>query len=152
MDFLKRKGHIFDVRLNASEARALEDYCNKVLQEKAKEWEEKFNEKIKMFERTKTQFAQDAAIITLHKQFGFGPERQVKFNLHFVETINELGELLLSDEKDDPSLVYTKTKVDRLIFDALGPKYFAPWEIRYNEIPLKDADPNTVGSAFSFSD
>lgn len=159
MIFDKQHGHIFNVRLNASEAKALEDYCQKYLQEKVdayiaekkEEIEKNFESETVIYERIRGQLAQDSAIISLHDAFGYGPEHQVKFNEIFVSTLNRLTDLMMSDLKDDEDMVYSRGKIDGLIRAALGDKYFLPWEVRYGMVRIDQVNPKNIGSAYDIA-
>lgn len=148
MNFKKYKGNIFGVELNAKESQILEDYCQEYFNKKKDEIKASYEKELAAFEKRKTQLAQDAAAIALHKEFGFGPERQVRFNFRFVEILNGLTDMMLSDMDDDSDMWYSKGHIDQLMRAALGPKYFAPWEVRYGEVALEDIDPSKVGTAY----
>lgn len=148
MFFKKYKGNIFGVELNEKETQILDEYCNKFFEEKKEKIKADYEKELALFEKRKTQLAQDAAVITLNKEFGFGPERQVKFNFEFVDTLNKLTRMMLSDMDEDETMEYSKGRIDQLIKSALGKKYFAPWEVRYGDVKLEDADPDTVGEAY----
>lgn len=83
------------------------------------------------------QFGQDAAILVLHDEFGFGQDRIEKFCLRFVDTLHEICDLLIRDEKDDPDLVYSKAKIDAKIKAACG-RNFAEWDVRYGKKKIPD--------------
>lgn len=65
---------------------------------------------------------------TLHKYFGFGPERQKKFHDGFEELYGEHKEL---EKTDSPDREYAKEVNERALKAALGP-YYQPRSIRYD--------------------
>ena len=69
----------------------------------------------------------DIAAIVLHREFGFGPERNKQFNEALNQTFSELMDMSESDTKDKE---YTETKMDELVREAFG-KYYQTREERY---------------------
>lgn len=74
----------------------------------------------------------DLAQITLHTEFGFGPERCKAFQRAFLSVLSEIVQLFLEDDRDDPELVYAKEKLDRALRAACGEET-APFDERYAE-------------------
>lgn len=62
----------------------------------------------------------DMALITLHRHFGFGPDRCAKFEEMFRETFIDYAQMCVEDGKDDEHIVYTQEKVDRALRAACG--------------------------------
>lgn len=71
----------------------------------------------------------DIAALVLYEEFGFGPERQKRFNQRLNAKLNELLDIAGQDTKD---LEYTKTKIDQELMAACGP-YYLPREERYGD-------------------
>lgn len=69
----------------------------------------------------------DIAAIVLHREFGFGPERNKQFNEALNRTFNALMDISESDTKDKE---YTEAKMDELVREAFG-KYYQTREERY---------------------
>lgn len=69
----------------------------------------------------------DIAALVLYEEFGFGPERQKRFNQRLNAKLNELLDIAGQDTKD---LEYTKAKIDQELMAACGP-YYLPREERY---------------------
>lgn len=78
-------------------------------------------------QRFTRQQCHDMAIIALHLEFGFGPERIARFDKKVLEVWNNYADMAVADEKQ---MVYTKEKIDRVLREACGPD-FIPWEERY---------------------
>ena len=73
----------------------------------------------------------DMAIITLHEEFGFGPDRCAKFEEAFRKTFLEYAQMCVDDSKDDEHIVYTQEKVDRALRAACGEDILS-FEERYS--------------------
>lgn len=88
------------------------------------------------------QMCQDAAMIAAHESLGMGPGRVEKFCLAYIDAVNWIAHLMNEDQdkkgNNDPSMMYTKAKVDEKL-QAICGKLFKPWEIRYGE--EKEASP-----------
>ena len=69
----------------------------------------------------------DIAAIALHREFGFGPERNKQFNEALNRTFSELMDMADADTKDKE---YTEAKMDELVREAFG-KYYQNREERY---------------------
>ena len=69
----------------------------------------------------------DIAAIVLHREFGFGPERNKQFNEALNRTFNALIDMAEADTKDKE---YTEAKMDELVREAFG-KYYQSREERY---------------------
>lgn len=76
------------------------------------------------------QQSHDLAIIALHKEFGFGPERIKRFSDKCLEVWNEYADIANADADSDKSMDYTHEKLDRALKEACG-DYFVEWEERY---------------------
>lgn len=74
----------------------------------------------------------DMAQIALADAFGFGPERNQRFQEAFRDTFLEYAQLCVDDGRDDKDLVYTKEKVDRALRIACGEEIL-PFDERYAE-------------------
>ena len=82
------------------------------------------------------QMGQDAAMIAAHDVLQLGPGRAEDFCIAYREAINDMACRVVDDRIDDPEFVYGKSKVDEQIRAIVGPKKFAPWEVRYGEKPM----------------
>jgi hypothetical protein len=71
----------------------------------------------------------DAASLTLHELYGFGPERLKRFGEAFMAKFHEIQELN-RDDSDDPDREYSRQKFEEAMQEAWGP-YYAPREERY---------------------
>lgn len=73
----------------------------------------------------------DMAIITLHKEFGFGPDRCAKFEQAFRSTFLDYAQRCVDDSRDDQEIVYTQECLDRDLRAACG-EDIMPFEERYS--------------------
>ena len=62
----------------------------------------------------------DIALLTLHNDFGFGPDRNARFEEAFRKTFLEYAQMCVEDGQDDPDIDYTKEKLDRALRAACG--------------------------------
>lgn len=76
------------------------------------------------------QVAKDTAIVTLHTLFGFGPKRLKAFSDTFDEELLRWAQAVQEDGKDDDDLVYSLTKREERLRDAMG-EFYEPYEVRY---------------------
>ena len=74
------------------------------------------------------QLVFDAALITLHDEFGFGRERALRFKNALEQHLDEMADLILKDE--DKDALYSKETIDRKLREILGDDLI-PWEQRY---------------------
>lgn len=72
----------------------------------------------------------DIALLTLHNDFGFGPDRNAKFEEAFRKTFLEYAQMCVDDGRDDPDIDYTKEKMDRALRAACGERIL-PFDERY---------------------
>ena len=72
----------------------------------------------------------DLALLTLHDEFGFGPERLKRFVDALVVKTNDYCDLWDEDAKGRE---YSKDVLDRALKAACG-QYFAPYEERYKRL------------------
>ena len=72
----------------------------------------------------------DAASLTLHELYGFGPERLKRFGEAFIKKFQEIQELNKSD-KDDAEREWSRQRFEDAMKEAWGP-YYAPREERYD--------------------
>lgn len=72
----------------------------------------------------------DAASLTLHELYGFGPERLKRFGEAFEKKFHEIQELNREDE-DDADRVYSRQKFEDAMKQAWG-DYYEPREVRYD--------------------
>ena len=72
----------------------------------------------------------DIALLTLHNEFGFGPDRNGKFEEAFRKTFVEFAQMCVDDGRDDADIVYTKEKMDRMLRAACGDDIL-PFDERY---------------------
>lgn len=85
--------------------------------------------KVELMKGFTLQQSLDMALITLHREFGFGPDRCQKFSKLFMKTFVEYAQLCVSDGADDEEIVYTKAVVDRELEEACGE--IIPFDQRY---------------------
>lgn len=78
------------------------------------------------------QQCMDIAMIALHREFGFGPVYQDRFEKAFRETFVDYAELCMEDSQDDADIDYTKEVVDRALRAARGDNIL-PFDQRYAE-------------------
>lgn len=78
----------------------------------------------------------DVMLITLHEDFGFGPQRVAKFYDKFHENWLEMNEIAAEDTPDHD---YVKDVTDRRLRESIPPERFKPWAERYEY----DLDPKT---------
>ncbi len=71
----------------------------------------------------------DVAQITLGDEFGFGPDRQAKFEKAFKDTFVECCQICVDDGKSDDDLSYTKAVMDRKLKVCRGT--VLPFDERY---------------------
>lgn len=74
--------------------------------------------------------ALDCMILTLNRDFGFGPERVGRFLDAYIATRRELAELTMEDHRQDKDFWYAKDKVDKALRSACGEDY-PDWDERY---------------------
>ena len=72
----------------------------------------------------------DIALLTLHNDFGFGSDRNAKFEEAFRKTFVEFAQMCVDDGRDDADIVYTKEKMDRMLRAACGDDIL-PFDERY---------------------
>lgn len=77
-------------------------------------------ERLQVMKGFTLQQSLDMALITLHEEFGFGPDRCAKFEQMFRATFLDYARMCVDDSKDDEEIVYTKEKVDRRLRAACG--------------------------------
>lgn len=85
--------------------------------------------KVELMKGFTLQQSLDMALITLHREFGFGPDRCQKFGKLFMQTFVEYAQLCVNDSADDEDIVYTQAVVDRELEEACGE--IIPFEQRY---------------------
>ncbi len=85
--------------------------------------------KVEMMKGFTLQQSLDMALITLHREFGFGPDRCQRFGKLFMNTFVEYAQLCVSDGADDDEIIYTKAVVDRELEAACGD--IIPFDERY---------------------
>lgn len=78
------------------------------------------------------QIAQDAAMIAANEVLQMGPKRAPDFAAVMRDTVNEIADVMLKDQKDDEKFVYTREVVDRKLKKICG-ENFQPWEVRYGQ-------------------
>ncbi len=86
---------------------------------------------VEMMKGFTLQQSLDIALITLHREFRFGPERCQRFGKLFMETFTELAQMCVDDSADDTDIEYTKAVVDRELAAACGE--ILPFDVRYAE-------------------
>jgi len=69
----------------------------------------------------------DIALLVLHEEFGFGPERLMRFCKAISKKYGDFADLWNGDTKD---VEYSKAVLDRALKQICG-KYFIPWDERY---------------------
>ena len=78
------------------------------------------------------QLAQDAAMIAANEVLQMGPGRAPDFAAVMRDTVNEIADVMLADQKDDEKFAYTRGVVDRRLKKICG-EHFVPWEERYGQ-------------------
>ena len=78
------------------------------------------------------QIAQDAAMIAANEVLQMGPKRAPDFAAVMRDTVNEIADVMLADQKDDEKFAYTRGVVDRRLKKICG-EHFVPWEERYGQ-------------------
>jgi len=95
----------------------------------------KFEAKLEARYRAQLQMAMqtglDAGMIAANDVLGMGAGRAEKFRTAYIQAVNEISHMIVTDAQDDPDFVYTKTKLDERIKQIVGEKNFVPWEERY---------------------
>ena len=82
--------------------------------------------------RMTIQIAQDAAMIAANEVLQMGPGRAPDFAAVMRDTVNEIADVMLADQKDDEKFAYTRGVVDRRLKRICG-ENFVPWEERYGQ-------------------
>lgn len=62
----------------------------------------------------------EVAMITLHRVYGFGPDRCAAFFDAAMADFVELARLVIADGKDDDSVSWSLDRFDRLVREACG--------------------------------
>ena len=73
----------------------------------------------------------DAGMIAANEVLGMGAGRAEKFRTAYIETVNEIMNMIVVEDKDDPNFEWTKETVDRRIRQIVGEANFVPWDERY---------------------
>lgn len=76
------------------------------------------------------QQCMDIAHIALHREFGFGPVYQQRFEQAFRQAFVDYASLCVEDGADDDEIVYTKAVLDRSLIAACGEEVL-PFDERY---------------------
>lgn len=74
----------------------------------------------------------DMMLIALNDAFGFGADRLHKMEEVYSDVFREYAEMAIADGRDDPSIEYTRAKLDAKLKQIMG-EYFRPWEDRYGQ-------------------
>lgn len=72
----------------------------------------------------------DMMLIALNDAFGFGADRLKKMEEVYFAVFSEYARMAISDGVDDPSIEYTRAKLDAKLQQIMG-EHFRPWEARY---------------------
>ena len=78
------------------------------------------------------QLAQGAAMIAANEVLQMGPGSAPDFAAVMRDTVNEIADVMLADQKDDEKFAYTRGVVDRRLKKICG-ENFVPWEERYGQ-------------------
>ena len=70
-------------------------------------------------------------MIAANEVLGMGAGRAEKFRKAYIEAVNQMSNMTVTDAEADPEFVWTKTKVDDRIRKIVGEDKFVPWEERY---------------------
>ena len=97
------------------------------LADRVKEKKMAWTRNVYMFTQQETM---DAASLTLHELYGFGPERLRRFGEAFEKKFHEIQELNRSDN-DDPDREYSRAKFEEAMKAAWG-EHYVPREVRYD--------------------
>ena len=77
------------------------------------------------------QQCKDLMLITMHVEFGFGPDRIKRLAEAFDEMFDRFVDMALDDDQDgDHDLTYCFAKLDQALEEACGENY-VPREVRY---------------------
>lgn len=79
---------------------------------------------VKVIEYTQQEIL-DAVALTLHEEFGIGPDRQVRFHDAFMAKYEEIQTLRKGDDE------YAEAKIEQALKAAYGSNY-QPREVRYD--------------------
>lgn len=74
------------------------------------------------------QLMADAALIALHREFGFGADRSHRFIEALHTAVMDMSDAI-TDDTDD--CIYSKQKIDDLLQSFLSKEDFASWDERY---------------------
>ena len=86
-----------------------------------------FNSGTEEGERFGMQLMADLVTLALNQEFGFGPERLMRFCKAISKKYGDFADLWNGDTKD---VEYSKAVLDRALKQICG-KYFIPWDERY---------------------
>lgn len=89
------------------------------------------------YAEVRAQIDFDAAVIAANEVLGMGAGRARAFVQAMINNANEIGQLILTDSKDDKTLAYTKEVMDRRIRAIVGEENFVPWNTRYGNAIFK---------------
>lgn len=112
----------------------------------AKVMQQMLDERQRLAQICEHKMTTDAAIIALHREFGFGEDRARRFIIALRKARTELAQMALAENKDEKqtkkadaeSLSYTKNEMDKTLREAI-PDY-PSWEERY-KIDLREKLP-----------
>jgi hypothetical protein len=79
------------------------------------------------------QIGLDAGMIAANDVLGMGAGRAEKFRNAYIETVNEMMNMIVVDDKDDPNFEWTKETIDKRLRAIVGETNFVPWESRYGK-------------------
>lgn len=77
------------------------------------------------------QQSSDGAMMAIDDVFDVNEYSAEKFHVAHVGYVNQMARLMLDDYKDDRTMEYTKTDIDRRLQQIVGEKNFQPWLDRY---------------------
>lgn len=83
------------------------------------------------YEHTRMQIAEDAAFMAANEVLHLGPTYAEAFGTAFVKYIEMITDLINTDAKDDKSLEYTKSVIDRKLAPIIGKELFVEFDERY---------------------
>ena len=77
------------------------------------------------------QQSADGSMRAIDDVFDVNEYSAEKFHVAHVGYVNQMARLMLDDYKDDKTMEYTKTDIDRRLKQIVGEKNFQPWLDRY---------------------
>lgn len=77
------------------------------------------------------QMGLDAGMIAANSVFEMGAGRAKKFQTAYIETVNQISNMIVDDAADDPECVWAKATLDKKLLQIVGEENFVPFDERY---------------------